>query len=63
MCLCFGLDVKGNAERSRIVMVGDTLKKGGDSSKGDGLVAVEDYGDTKYEESRTKLIKSCLFTM
>ncbi|KAE9605119.1 putative Dual specificity protein phosphatase [Lupinus albus] len=36
----------GNAERSRIIMVGDTLKKAGDSSQ-NSLVEIKDVGDTK----------------
>nr|XP_025658955.1 phosphoglucan phosphatase LSF1, chloroplastic isoform X3 [Arachis hypogaea] len=36
----------GNAERSRIIMVGDTLKKLGDSSQ-NKLVEIKDVGDTQ----------------
>nr|CAN61666.1 hypothetical protein VITISV_037832 [Vitis vinifera] len=36
----------GNAEKSRIIMVGDTLKKASDSPDG-GLVEIKDYGDTQ----------------
>ncbi|MED6174948.1 Phosphoglucan phosphatase lsf1, chloroplastic [Stylosanthes scabra] len=36
----------GNAERSRIIMVGDTLKKAGDSSH-NTLVEIKDVGDTQ----------------
>ncbi|RZB46724.1 Phosphoglucan phosphatase LSF1, chloroplastic [Glycine soja] len=36
----------GNAERSRIIMVGDTLKKAGDSSQ-NTLVEIKDVGDTQ----------------
>ncbi|KAJ8775112.1 hypothetical protein K2173_020116 [Erythroxylum novogranatense] len=36
----------GNAERSRIVMVGDTLKKASDSS-GAGFLVIKDFGDTE----------------
>ncbi|XP_027349971.1 phosphoglucan phosphatase LSF1, chloroplastic [Abrus precatorius] len=36
----------GNAERSRIIMVGDTLKKAGDSSQ-NSLVEIKDVGDTR----------------
>ncbi|BFG26884.1 hypothetical protein CerSpe_131580 [Prunus speciosa] len=36
----------GNAEKSRIVMVGDTLKKAGDSS-GERLLEAKDFGDTQ----------------
>lgn len=36
----------GNAEKSRIIMVGDTLKKASDSPDG-GLVEINDYGDTQ----------------
>lgn len=36
----------GNAEKSRIVMVGDTLKKAGDSSGG-RLLEAKDFGDTQ----------------
>lgn len=38
---------QGNAEKSRIVMVGDTLKKAGDSSGG-RLLEAKDFGDTQY---------------
>ncbi|KAG5570906.1 hypothetical protein H5410_060672 [Solanum commersonii] len=38
----------GNAEKSRIIMVGDTLKKASDSSTG-GLIEINDFGDTEYE--------------
>ncbi|KAK7339456.1 hypothetical protein VNO77_20126 [Canavalia gladiata] len=36
----------GNAERSRIIMVGDTLKKAGDSSQ-NSLFEIKDVGDTQ----------------
>ncbi|PNY13031.1 phosphoglucan phosphatase LSF1 chloroplastic-like [Trifolium pratense] len=36
----------GNAEKSRIIMVGDTLKKAGDSSR-NSLVEIKDVGDTQ----------------
>ncbi|KAK7395672.1 hypothetical protein VNO78_16237 [Psophocarpus tetragonolobus] len=36
----------GNAERSRIIMVGDTLKKAGDSAQ-NTLVEIKDVGDTQ----------------
>lgn len=36
----------GNAEKSRIIMVGDTLKKAGDSSQ-NSLVEIKDVGDTQ----------------
>ncbi|XP_062010128.1 phosphoglucan phosphatase LSF1, chloroplastic isoform X2 [Rosa rugosa] len=36
----------GNAEKSRIVMVGDTLKKAGNSSEG-RLIETKDFGDTQ----------------
>ncbi|CAI8612317.1 unnamed protein product [Vicia faba] len=36
----------GNAEKSRIIMVGDTLKKAGDSSQ-NSLVQIKDVGDTQ----------------
>ncbi|CAK9154290.1 unnamed protein product [Ilex paraguariensis] len=36
----------GNAEKSRIIMVGDTLKKAGESS-GAKLVEIKDFGDTE----------------
>ncbi|KAF7801510.1 phosphoglucan phosphatase LSF1, chloroplastic [Senna tora] len=36
----------GNAEKSRIIMVGDTLKKAGDSSQ-DRLVQIKDVGDAQ----------------
>uniref|UniRef100_A0A0E0LUG8 Uncharacterized protein n=1 Tax=Oryza punctata TaxID=4537 RepID=A0A0E0LUG8_ORYPU len=36
----------GNAEKSRIIMVGDTLKKAG-SREGVGLVDIKDLGDTE----------------
>ncbi|XP_066327214.1 phosphoglucan phosphatase LSF1, chloroplastic-like [Miscanthus floridulus] len=35
----------GNAEKSRIIMVGDTLKKAG--GDGEGLVTIKDLGDTE----------------
>ncbi|ONM04882.1 phosphoglucan phosphatase LSF1, chloroplastic [Zea mays] len=35
----------GNAEKSRIIMVGDTLKKAG--ADGEGLVTIKDLGDTE----------------
>lgn len=38
---------QGNAEKSRIIMVGDTLKKAGDSSGG-RLLEAKDFGDTQY---------------
>ncbi|CAN4115609.1 unnamed protein product [Withania somnifera] len=38
----------GNAEKSRIIMVGDTLKKASDASGG-GLIEIKDFGDTEYE--------------
>ncbi|KAK6155192.1 hypothetical protein DH2020_009440 [Rehmannia glutinosa] len=40
----------GNAEKSRIIMVGDTLKKASESS-GERLIEIRDFGDT---ESLTK---------
>ncbi|KAK2993089.1 hypothetical protein RJ640_024326 [Escallonia rubra] len=36
----------GNAEKSRIIMVGDTLKKASESSGGD-LIEIKDFGDTE----------------
>lgn len=42
----------GNAEKSRIIMVGDTLKKAGDSSQ-NSLVEIKDVGDTQYVFSDT----------
>ncbi|KAI4389094.1 hypothetical protein MLD38_001357 [Melastoma candidum] len=36
----------GNAEKSRMIMVGDTLKKAGDPDDGD-VVEIKDFGDTK----------------
>ncbi|KAH6781323.1 hypothetical protein C2S51_006616 [Perilla frutescens var. frutescens] len=42
--------IQGNAEKSRIIMVGDTLKKASGSS-GEKLVEIKDFGDT---ESFTK---------
>lgn len=40
----------GNADRSRIIMVGDTLKKASDSSSSssttDSLIPINDFGDT-----------------
>ncbi|CAN4115610.1 unnamed protein product [Withania somnifera] len=36
----------GNAEKSRIIMVGDTLKKASDASGG-GLIEIKDFGDTE----------------
>ncbi|XP_075085808.1 phosphoglucan phosphatase LSF1, chloroplastic isoform X1 [Nicotiana tabacum] len=43
----------GNAEKSRIIMVGDTLKKASDSSGG-GLIEIKDFGDTEYEMKMMK---------
>uniref|UniRef100_A0A803LW74 AMP-activated protein kinase glycogen-binding domain-containing protein n=1 Tax=Chenopodium quinoa TaxID=63459 RepID=A0A803LW74_CHEQI len=40
------VDGKGNAEKSRIIMVGDTLKKAGDSSDGQFL-EIKDIGDAQ----------------
>lgn len=37
----------GNADKSRIIMVGDTLKKAGDSSH-NTLLQIHDVGDTQY---------------
>lgn len=37
----------GNAEKSRIIMVGDTLKKAG-TDHNEGLVSIKDLGDTEY---------------
>nr|CAB3480825.1 unnamed protein product [Digitaria exilis] len=39
----------GNAEKSRIIMVGDTLKKAGGGEQ--GLVTIKDLGDTEYGTS------------
>ncbi|CAI8593120.1 unnamed protein product [Vicia faba] len=39
------IQTKGNAEKSRIIMVGDTLKKAGDSSQNS---LVKDVGDTQF---------------
>ncbi|CAN6809268.1 unnamed protein product [Brassica oleracea] len=36
-----------NAEKARIIMVGDTLKKASDSSSGGSLVEINDFGDTE----------------
>ncbi|KAK3011270.1 hypothetical protein RJ639_012015 [Escallonia herrerae] len=36
----------GNAEKSRIIMVGDTLKKASESS-GEDLIEIKDFGDTE----------------
>ncbi|CAH8385686.1 unnamed protein product [Eruca vesicaria subsp. sativa] len=36
-----------NAEKARIIMVGDTLKKASDSSSGGSLVEINDVGDTQ----------------
>uniref|UniRef100_A0A0D9X7E7 Uncharacterized protein n=1 Tax=Leersia perrieri TaxID=77586 RepID=A0A0D9X7E7_9ORYZ len=44
----------GNAEKSRIIMVGDTLKKAG-SREGVGLVDIKDLGDTEYGTSKVSL--------
>lgn len=38
---------QSNAEKARIIMVGDTLNKAGDSSSGGTLVEINDVGDTK----------------
>lgn len=38
--------LQGNAEKSRIIMVGDTLKKSSDPSGG-RLVEIRDFGDTE----------------
>ena len=43
---------QGNAEKSRIIMVGDTLKKASESSSsssGGGLIEIKDFGDTEYD--------------
>lgn len=37
----------GNAEKSRIIMVGDTLKKASESAGG-RLIEIKDFGDTEY---------------
>lgn len=39
--------MQGNAEKSRIIMVGDTLKKASESSGGK-LIEIKDFGDTEY---------------
>ncbi|KAJ4824500.1 Phosphoglucan phosphatase lsf1, chloroplastic [Turnera subulata] len=43
----FSLKRGGNAERSRIVMVGDALKKASGASSGGKLIAVTDFGDAQ----------------
>lgn len=40
--------MQGNAEKSRIVMVGDTLKKASESATSK-LVEIKDYGDIECE--------------
>ncbi|GAB2284211.1 Phosphoglucan phosphatase lsf1, chloroplastic [Dionaea muscipula] len=37
----------GNAEKSRIIMVGDALKKASESSSGGRLIEIKDIGDTR----------------
>ena len=39
--------MQGNAEKSRIIMVGDTLKKASESSEGK-LIEITGFGDTEY---------------
>ena len=41
------LFLQGNAEKSRIIMVGDTLKKASNSAGG-GFIDIEDFGNTEY---------------
>lgn len=41
-------DLQGNAEKARIVMVGDTLKKASETSGGK-LIEIKDFGDAEYE--------------
>lgn len=39
--------LKGNAEKSRIIMVGDMLKKASNKSGG-GFIDIKDLSDTEY---------------
>jgi len=48
--------LQGNAEKSRIIMVGDTLKKAG--GDGEGLVTIKDLGDTEYGTSNVVMFHS-----
>lgn len=43
--------MQGNAEKSRIIMVGDTLKKASESSSEGKLVEIKDFGDAEYESA------------
>jgi hypothetical protein len=49
---------QGNAEKSRIIMVGDTLKKAGASEQ--GLVTIKDLGDTEYGTSNVVMFHSSI---
>ena len=40
---------QGNAEKSRIIMVGDTLKRAGEASEDGRLVAIKDLAETQYD--------------
>ncbi|KAE8799424.1 phosphoglucan phosphatase LSF1, chloroplastic [Hordeum vulgare] len=47
----------GNAEKSRIIMVGDTLKKAG-TDHNEGLVSIKDLGDTEYGTSKVSIAET-----
>ncbi|VAH23714.1 unnamed protein product [Triticum turgidum subsp. durum] len=47
----------GNAEKSRIIMVGDTLKKAG-TVHNEGLVSIKDLGDTEYGTSKVSIAET-----
>jgi hypothetical protein len=48
--------VQGNAEKSRIIMVGDTLKKAGGGEQ--SLVTIKDLGDTEYGTTNVVMFHS-----
>uniref|UniRef100_M8B1T3 AMP-activated protein kinase glycogen-binding domain-containing protein n=1 Tax=Aegilops tauschii TaxID=37682 RepID=M8B1T3_AEGTA len=48
---------RGNAEKSRIIMVGDTLKKAG-TDHNEGLVRIKDLGDTEYGTSKVSIAET-----
>lgn len=47
---------QGNAEKSRIIMVGDTLKKASNDQSG-GFVSIKDLGDTEYGTSKVSIVE------
>lgn len=49
--------LQGNAEKSRIIMVGDTLKKAG-TDHNEGLVSIKDLGDTEYGTSKVSIAET-----